>query len=190
MLRPVDFCSLLTAKESKDIVLWFHDNCEYQEARTYGTVHNNIEDNRSNRSGSVMFNNTKPIPHEQKILDFIYHFSGKYNIDIWKGQLDWQLAKYEVGDHFKTHRDSHPTIEGMNIKNGVRKVSLTVQLSEETDYEGGLLRIENDIDGAYHLDRGIGEAAIFPSWLRHGIQPITKGTRYALVAWQRGPFWK
>ena len=119
----------------------------------------------------------------------IQHVAVKYNIAIKEGEIDWQFVKYDVGDFFGNHRDSYPTVFGMNDELGVRKLSLTVQLSEESDYEGGELRLENDTSGAYHLNKEIGQGVVFPSWIRHEIKPITKGIRYALVAWQRGPFW-
>ena len=185
---PIHFSQLVTKAQAKDIIKWFHDNCKWHSAKTYKTVAGTGEEDLDTRKGQVMFARTNP-PHTKLMVDLIHHVAVKYNIAITDGEIDWQFVKYEVGDFFGNHRDSYPTINGMNDELGVRKLSLTVQLSEESEYEGGELRLENDTSGAYHLNKEIGQGVVFPSWIRHEIKPITKGTRYALVAWQRGPFW-
>lgn len=185
---PIHFSQLVTKAQAKDIIKWFHDNCKWHSAKTYKTVAGTGEEDLDTRKGQVMFARTNP-PHTKLMVDLIHHVAVKYNIAIKEGEIDWQFVKYDVGDFFGNHRDSYPTVFGMNDELGVRKLSLTVQLSEESDYEGGELRLENDTSGAYHLNKEIGQGVVFPSWIRHEIKPITKGTRYALVAWQRGPFW-
>ena len=185
---PIHFSQLVTKAQAKDIIKWFHDNCKWHSAKTYKTVAGTGEEDLDTRKGQVMFARTNP-PHTKLMVDLIQHVAVKYNIAIKEGEIDWQFVKYDVGDFFGNHRDSYPTVFGMNDELGVRKLSLTVQLSEESDYEGGELRLENDTSGAYHLNKEIGQGVVFPSWIRHEIKPITKGIRYALVAWQRGPFW-
>ncbi len=185
---PIHFSQLVTKAQAKDIIKWFHDNCKWHSAKTYKTVAGTGEEDLDTRKGQVMFARTNP-PHTKLMVDLIQHVAVKYNIAIKEGEIDWQFVRYDVGDFFGNHRDSYPTVFGMNDELGVRKLSLTVQLSEESDYEGGELRLENDTSGAYHLNKEIGQGVVFPSWIRHEIKPITKGIRYALVAWQRGPFW-
>ena len=187
---PIHFAKLITKAQAGDIIKWFEDNSDGQwhSAKTYKTVASEGEEDHDHRKGQVMFTRANP-PHTKLMVDLIHHVAVKYNIAITDGEIDWQFVKYEVGDFFGNHRDSYPTINGMNDELGVRKLSLTVQLSDEGWYEGGDLRIENDTSGAFHLNKNIGEGVVFPSWIRHEIKPVTKGTRYALVAWQRGPFW-
>ena len=186
---PIHFSKLISKAQAEDIVKWFHNNCKWHSAKTYKTVAGTGEEDLDTRKGQVMFARTNP-PHTEKMVDLIHHVAVKYNIAITKGEIDWQFVKYDVGDFFGNHRDSYPTIYGMNDERGVRKLSLTVQLSEESDYEGGGLRLENDDSGAYHLNKNIGEAVVFPSWIRHEIKPVTKGIRKSLVAWIEGPKFK
>jgi PKHD-type hydroxylase len=70
----------------------------------------------------------------------------------------------------------------------VRKLSLTVQLSDEESYEGGELILH--ISGSdYVSSKEQGSALVFPSYTLHEVKPVTKGTRYSLVAWVTGkPF--
>jgi len=35
-----------------------------------------------------------------------------------------------------------------------------------------------------------GTALIFPSFIVHKVNPVTKGTRHSLVAWIEGPKWR
>ena len=80
-----------------------------------------------------------------------------------------------------------------------RKLSMSVQLSKPEDYEGGDLRFNlRGLDS--HFEDTImspppefkqqGSIVVFPSFLWHKVEPITKGTRYSLVMWSLGGNWK
>jgi PKHD-type hydroxylase len=67
-----------------------------------------------------------------------------------------------------------------------RKLSLTVQLSDGADYDGGDLELR---DGArvVQAPRGAGTVVAFPGWALHRVTPVTRGVRRSLVAWVGGP---
>ncbi len=68
-----------------------------------------------------------------------------------------------------------------------RKLSIVVQLSPAIAYDGCAFSMISD-RGTQVLDyRGQGDAFLFPSWTPHSVAPITRGVRYALVAWIHGP---
>jgi PKHD-type hydroxylase len=70
----------------------------------------------------------------------------------------------------------------------VRKLSLTIQLSSPEDYEGGELALQFDKDPKI-MPKELGKMVVFPSYTLHEVRPVTKGTRYSLVAWVAGkPF--
>ena len=76
-----------------------------------------------------------------------------------------------------------------------RKISFTLQLSDPTTYDDGNLVLNaNDVMDSGQPDleniRQQGTLTVFPSWVRHKVTPITRGTRYALVGWVEGPTWK
>jgi PKHD-type hydroxylase len=71
----------------------------------------------------------------------------------------------------------------------IRKLSLTVQLSNPADYEGGDLMIQTG-HSPDPMTKEQGRLIAFPSYTLHGVQPVTKGTRYSLVAWTTGPAFK
>ncbi len=77
-----------------------------------------------------------------------------------------------------------------------RKVSVTVNLSDPNDYDGGdlwltkmpqdssITELETFTNPAF---RDKGAVVVFPSWVRHRVTPVTRGTRYSAVCWFNGP---
>ena len=119
----------------------------------------------------------------------------------WNFQWDWnessQFTIYEKGHYYGWHVDQNDTPfkhETKNINGKTRKLSLTLQLTDKTKYEGGDFQfkwIQNDkkdflnimtIDDA----KDIGTIIIFPSFINHQVLPITQGKRESLVNWSIG----
>jgi PKHD-type hydroxylase len=88
-----------------------------------------------------------------------------------------QVATYSVGEHYDWHIDLGPG------KNSSRKLSLSLQLSDSSEYEGGELEFMNVKE---KTSREIGTLITFPAFLTHRVTPVTKGTRKSLVAWISG----
>jgi PKHD-type hydroxylase len=66
-----------------------------------------------------------------------------------------------------------------------RKLSLTLQLTDPSRYEGGELEFNGGNIVCAPKDRGA--AIAFPSYIVHRVTPVTAGTRKAIVAWITGP---
>jgi PKHD-type hydroxylase len=101
----------------------------------------------------------------------------QYEIDFFEAL---QLAKYEENMHYNWHADLGPGVMGN------RKLSVTVQLSSPDDYEGGELLLDVQAIEPFVAPKEIGSVTVFPSFLKHKVTPVTKGTRYSLVAWASG----
>jgi PKHD-type hydroxylase len=88
-----------------------------------------------------------------------------------------QLVRYETGDHFQSwHSDAGTD------RHWQRQVSLSVELSGPDDHEGGVLEIAPATLGSMRtLPRG--GVRLFPSRAIHRVTPVTRGERWALVAW-------
>jgi len=89
-------------------------------------------------------------------------------------QID--LLKYSVGGKYEIHTDHYTT----NNRN------LSVIMNLNDNYEGGdLIFTDQKEKEIKKLKLGKGSIVFFPSnfMYPHGIQPITKGTRYSIVAW-------
>jgi PKHD-type hydroxylase len=89
---------------------------------------------------------------------------------------DIQFVRYGVGGHFQLwHSDAGAD------RGEARLVSLSVELSEPGDYDGGVLEIAPAVGVPRSLPRG--GARLFPSRAIHRVTPVTRGVRHALVAW-------
>ena len=71
-----------------------------------------------------------------------------------------------------------------------RKLSFSVQLSNDNEYAGGDLRFHYSKTQPEVAPRTKGMITFFPSWLVHDVTPVTQGTRYSLVGWVNGPNFK
>ena len=72
----------------------------------------------------------------------------------------------------------------------VRKLSISVQLSDETAYVGGDVALTYASTEQLYAPRTQGSLVAFPSYALHEVKPITEGTRYSLVGWITGPQFK
>ena len=89
-----------------------------------------------------------------------------------------QVASYGEGGHYGWHMDIGPDVFS------TRKLSLSLQLSPEADYDGGELEF---LVGGDVATRTQGSLIAFPSFLVHRVRPVTRGTRWSLVSWVAGP---
>jgi PKHD-type hydroxylase len=62
---------------------------------------------------------------------------------------------------------------------------MSIQLTDGSKYEGGDLRFQTATDEP--APRGVGSLVVFPSYLVHRVDPVTKGARLSLVSWIAGP---
>ncbi len=86
-----------------------------------------------------------------------------------------QISRYRIGDFYAWHTD-------VGEEEGIRdrKLSMSVELSEPGDYEGGELAFSTyQVPGR----QTIGSALIFLPNIRHQVSAVTRGERYSLVAW-------
>jgi PKHD-type hydroxylase len=86
---------------------------------------------------------------------------------------------YDNGGHYGWHMDIGP--HPINH----RKISITIQLSNPNEYEGGNLELWTG-QGQILAPRSQGCAVLFPSFMQHRITPVTKGVRKSLVLWVGG----
>jgi PKHD-type hydroxylase len=70
-----------------------------------------------------------------------------------------------------------------------RKLSIVLQLSDPSEYEGGELQILTRKEPT-SMQKKRGLITVFPAWTLHQVTPVIKGTRQTLVAWISGPAFK
>ena len=125
----------------------------------------------------------------------------------WNFQWDFsenaQFTKYKLNEYYDWHSDDWkvPYDNPNSPQHGkIRKLSMTCQLTDGSEYEGGELEFDfRDYDPALrdeakHVIQAKdilpkGSIIIFPSSTWHRVKPVTAGIRYSLVLWHLGnPF--
>lgn len=179
-------------KEQCDEILKLKQKNKFQKA----LVGEKDKLNKKDRTSDIFFT-SEP---------FIYEYTRPYVENAnqnagWNFDFDWgegaQFTEYKQGGYFTWHTDSfarpwnkpeHPNLHGK-----IRKLSVTVTLSDSEDYEGGDLEFaclnpveEKKLISTREGFRKKGSIIVFPSFVWHRITPITKGIRNSLVIWWLG----
>jgi len=160
-----------------------------------------LKDLKKKRDSNIVWLN------EQWIYDEILPYVNTANQNAgWNFEFSWsescQFTKYKLDQYYDWHCDSWDKpygedFDNKNLVGKVRKLSVTVSLSDPNDYEGGELEFDfRNLDPDKPANIKIceeikpqGSIVVFPSHIWHRVKPVTKGTRYSLVIWSCGyPF--
>ena len=119
----------------------------------------------------------------------------------WDSSEHCQFTKYNKGQYYDWHRDgwgeSYNKPDKPTQHKKIRKLSVTLSLSNEKDYEGGELEFDlGDTEPSKERAprkcseiQSKGSLVVFPSFMWHRVCPVKNGTRYSLVIWNLGwPF--
>lgn len=107
-----------------------------------------------------------------------------FNFDLWGFAENLQFTQYVAPTgKYDTHIDKCFSLQ-------VRKLSIVVQLSDPSDYDGCDLELLNMGESKPEkMKRDRGCLIAFPSYTLHRVTPATRGVRNSLVAWVTGkPF--
>ena len=95
-----------------------------------------------------------------------------------------QFTEYPKGGFYDWHMDLNAF--GQDGQNPIRKISMTLLLSDPKDFTGGDLMFSEMGDNK-PLPLKQGQAIFFASFLRHKVAPVKKGIRRSMVMWFGGP---
>ena len=123
-------------------------------------------------------------------VTFANHSNFNYELTDFDKET-FQFTRYGKGDYYGLHRDFCPERDRVSY---TRKLSITVQLSDSDEYEGGDFVIDmSAYDGdftnrkkSHTMTRRKGSIIVFDSRTPHEITPVTNGIRYSLVKWVHG----
>ena len=119
-------------------------------------------------------------------LETVMHNTNRNHFGFDNMQLteQAQYTEYSDGGFYNWHMDN-----GVNFESGnepVRKISMSLLLNHESEFEGGELELCAEGNVAPLTQ---GHAIFFASFLNHRVKPVTKGVRKSLVVWFGGtPF--
>lgn len=108
------------------------------------------------------------------------------NNEFWKYYIthsnQTEFLMYDVDGKYEAHTD---TVH----KHSDETRKLTVITVLNNDFEGGKFFIQ-DTHEKFYPQQNKGDVIVFPSYMLHGVEPITKGIRYSVVTWLVGPYFK
>ena len=158
-----------------------------------------MKDLKKTRNSNVVWMNDNWIYREiQPYLNAANRDSG-WNFD-WDFSEECQFTKYKKGQYYDWHCDSwdKPYDAPNTPSHGkIRKLSVTVSLSDPKDYKGGELEFDfrNNMPNKKANIRKCkeilpkGSLVVFPSFVWHRVCPVKSGERNSLVIWNLGyPF--
>jgi PKHD-type hydroxylase len=130
-----------------------------------------------------------------KAAEVLHIINQYYQFDITHMSRP-QYAEYAVGQFLDWHTDDCFKFLGESNDYIMRKISVSIFLTEPEDYEGGQFELmlpntENKEAAqimSFNLPKGHGLA--FPSFLPHRVMTITKNIRRSLVFWYYGKAWR
>ena len=96
-----------------------------------------------------------------------------------------QFTEYPKGGFYDWHMDSEVNCQ---YEPPVRKISMTILLSNQSEFEGGDLEFMTEGNRPPALLQG--QAIFFNSMIRHRVAKVKKGIRRSLVMWFGGPPFK
>jgi PKHD-type hydroxylase len=162
---------------------------------------NEIKDMKRRRNSDLVWLNDTWIYKE------LHPYIHKANKDAgwnfeWDRSESMQFTKYKLNQYYDWHCDGwdKPYEKEGPDKGKIRKLSMTCQLTDGSEYEGGELEFDfrnydpHMREETKHLKKAKeilpkGSIIVFPSFVWHRVKPITKGVRYSLVMWNLGyPF--
>ena len=139
----------------------------------------------------------------KKANDEFFH----YNLTCIDGE-SMQYTQYELNQKYDWHQDEglasfyKPQAGGsrndQNIVQDfinkeaeqVRKLSCSLQLPHEEDYDGGGTQVRDMDNSMVTLPKGRGSLFFFDSRLQHRAKTVHKGLRKSLICWAVGPRWR
>ena len=127
-----------------------------------------------------------PLPMNQGIGATLTSTALNINHQFWKFIVthsnQTEFLMYDVNGKYESHVDTFH-----QISDETRKLTALAILND--DFEGGKFYIQNGHERIYP-PQAKGSIIVFPSFMLHGVEPVTKGMRYTVVTWMVGPYFK
>jgi PKHD-type hydroxylase len=125
-------------------------------------------------------------------MEFVFRRVTDITLDLNERFFKFDLFGLNEGFQFTNYKAPSGKY-GKHIDRGknmlVRKLSISIQLTNPEEYEGGELYLYDDDKGSI-MDKTQGTLIIFPSYVLHEVTPVTKGERNSLVTWVTGEQFK
>ena len=157
-----------------------------------------IKDLKKKRDSNIVWFNDRWVYREIQPYVHQANKNAGWNFN-WDYSESCQFTIYKKGQYYDWHCDScdKPYAVDGPTKGKIRKLSVTVSLTDPKEYKGGELQFDfrqQDPDKPRDIRTCTeilpkGSLVVFPSFVWHRVKPVTKGIRHSLVVWNLGyPF--
>jgi len=120
----------------------------------------------------------------RRVTDIVLNLNERFfKFDLFGLNEGFQFTNYKApSGKYGKHID-----RSMNMS--VRKLSISIQLTDPKEYQGGELYLYQAEKGDL-MDKTQGTLIMFPSYVLHEVMPVIKGERNSLVTWVTGKQFK
>jgi PKHD-type hydroxylase len=141
----------------------------------------------SYRSSTILWMDDveQAMPMYNKLIDIVSSINNihyKYNIGYIE-VLQYSEYHADAVGKYDVHCDS--TLR--NTSGFSRKISFSILLNDPSEFDGGELKFHICKDPVTATLEKKGDMVLFPSFLPHSVEPVTRGVRKTLVGWIGGP---
>ena len=187
---PVDVCNKiikLALKNKKELGLIGDISKADTKKKTI------VSNMKKKRNSNIVWLDNKWI--YELVHNFLFDANKKsgWNFDVDFTELI-QFTIYKQKQYYDWHVDQnalpYSNHSNDNYNGKIRKLSMSILLNNPNEFKGGQLEFDtpNGLFVCKELNSQ-GSLVVFPSNVKHRVNPVTKGTRYSLVSWTLGlPF--
>ena len=185
----IDFWRLWSGELDSPLISNIITECEYYAPQESTLGHSGETVIDGYRSSELRWIN-KHDPNSKFIADLMWLYAERANRDAFGFDIsylnDIQYTTYRgtSSDHYDWHHDTfwaNPTCFD-------RKLTVIFQLSDPSDYEGGVFSLDKQYpQPEKQLLQTKGSVLVFPSFIPHMVTPVTSGIRKVVVGWIEGP---
>ena len=186
---------------------------QYEDNMLKSLVGGNGE-TRGDLNASIRNSDNTWIPSEHWISGIVWYYVMKANRENFLYDIETidseslQFTRYGPGEFYSWHKDegiaglikpkatNRKDLDGIITNHlntscqKIRKLSVSLLLSEPEEFEGGNLEFVAEDGKKFVAPRIRGSICVFDSRSTHRVQPVVKGVRKSIVAWIVGPRWK
>lgn len=171
----------------RDLTDMVYANYKFEKGKTGTKELGNETDSYKTNNRDIAYIN--PQPYSKWLYDLLFPLALEANEKIYHFDIDivTDSIHYVIYPEDGGHLDWHMDVGAHGVNK--RKLAMTVQLSDSSDYEGGDFQIWMGGKDYMTVPREKGDVIVFPSFCMHRVTPITRGERRCLVFWTGGrPF--
>ena len=157
---------------------------EKTERAQVGSGTGGVVDSNIRRSDVGWLTNT---PEHTWVFDILGNVVSNLNAQYYRFDLTGFGEPIQMTNYYGDDKGTYGWHKDFNGDGVCRKLSLVLQLSDPSEYEGGYLEVMPHTINVERINKRRGLITVFPSWLLHQVTPVTSGFRQTMVLWVTGP---